>query len=334
MTLVELLVVMSIMVMLVAVSIPVFKPMLESQRTAMAARTVAAALQRTRIKAIEEQKTYGLEFVRFTEGNAQNVSLQLRFLRETKPFVTPEDMRVIVTNGKISVCRLDKSTTPPSWTTSGADTATWNNHVEPGSQIRFGRQGRLYELDADSPSQLASPYGPNGSGTGLTLPDQGGTQWAVEAYVTRDTVATLIPQIVLPRGTVVDLRYSGTSSNATPGAISFSGNKKVAVIFSPAGYVRGIRNGAGGSGATNETLYFCIGEWDRSGDNYGDTYTDDSRCNLLTPSNYWVTVNPKNGQVRITEFAVTTQSPRTNLDDALKEARQFATESARNIGGF
>ena len=341
-TLVELLAVISIMVMLVAVSIPVFKPMLESQRSAGAARVVAGALQRARVKAMQDHKTYGLEFVRFEEGNAPNVSIQLRLQRESKPFVAPEDLRVVVNNGTIHVCHWNSTDQKWNWdgvnTTDTANETLWKNNVKAGYKIQLGRQGRVYELD--SAFRLKSPY------NNLTLPDTdlSGTEstWAVEASVTRPPLPAFAPQVVLPKGSIVDLAFSGTSSKL------FSGSAPVAVMFSGGGYVDCILAGTSLSEEkTNEIVYFCIGEWERQSlDSSGSTYAEDGRNNLLIPSNFWVTVNPRSGQVRITEFAAASQSKISDwqnaaaadkpgkLQDMIPDVRKFATENALNIGGF
>ncbi|MDR0521658.1 MAG: prepilin-type N-terminal cleavage/methylation domain-containing protein, partial [Planctomycetaceae bacterium] len=80
MTLVELLVVAAVLVALLAVSVPVFKPMLESRQTQNAAQVLAAALQQARITAVKEQRTYGLAFIPFETAPA--TSLQLRLQKE------------------------------------------------------------------------------------------------------------------------------------------------------------------------------------------------------------------------------------------------------------
>ncbi len=82
--------------------------MLESQRAAGAARVVAGTLQRVRVKAMQERKTYGLEFVRFgTAGTPEeNLSIQMRLKRENSAWATPEQLRVVVIDGTIHVCAL------------------------------------------------------------------------------------------------------------------------------------------------------------------------------------------------------------------------------------
>ena len=354
MTLVELLVVISIMVTLVAVSIPVFKPMLESQRAAGAARVVAGTLQRVRVKAMQDQRVYGLEFIRFEEGNAPNVSIQMRLQRERTAFVTPEALRVVVIKGTIHVCALideiDGSGDPTgkriwTWDTGNTDVATnrttWQANVQGGYQIQLGRQGRIYELA--SAYKLAAPYDQ------LTLPDMelasgaNEADWAVEAIVTRPPLPAFAPQVVLPRGTVVDLAFSGTTSEL------FAGAAPVAVMFSPAGYVDGIMSGSNNDvKKTNEMVYFCVGEWERQSLNaQGDTYAEDGLNNLLTTSNYWVTVHPRSGQVRVTQFAAASPADieswrnetdqdqkQQNLENMIPGVREFATEHYVDIGGF
>ncbi len=319
MTLVELMVVITIMVIMVAVSIPTFKPMLESQRAAGAARVVAGTLQRVRVKAMQDQKTYGLEFVRFE--TAPNTSVQLRLMREQNAWATPEDLRVVVINGTIHTCSGAWNGANWEWTLESTPDTRWTDVAQTGNKVQFGRQGRFYELA--SPTTLKQPY------QNLTLPDgidpattNKFFDWAAEATVTRPAAGgglVLAPPVVLPRGTIVDFKYSGKGKNGT----DFDGTPdNPAIMFSPAGFVDGIRDGSSQNFLrTNEMVYFCVGEWERQ----DVAYTEDGKDNLQTPSNFWVTVHPKSGQVRVTQFASGT---------TVEEVRKFATEHFVDVGGF
>ncbi len=393
MTLVELLVVITIMVILVTVSIPVFKPMLESQRAAGAARVVAGTLQRVRVKAMQERKTYGLEFVRFgTAGTPEeNLSIQMRLKRENSAWATPEQLRVVVIDGTIHVCALWDEVnggppTPPAtekmvWSSNPgvtfANRQLWSTNVQNGFQIRLGRQGRTYtvlrgdngtpDLPLDDVYTLAAPY------ADLTLPDGIDPNTtatifntAVEATVTRPAVSAFAPPVVLPRGTIVDLMYSGehfSEAEATDPVfpanlpqghrLNFAGAGPVAIMFSPAGFVDGIANDSGNVNTTNRMIYFCIGEWERQSlSTAGDTYAEDGLNNLLMPSNYWVSVHPRSGQVRVTQLASapeTAVAPSPSIDAWRNAApadkpqvlqklvpgvRKFAAEHYVDVGGF
>lgn len=361
MTLVELLVVVSIMVMLVAVSVPTFKPMLESQRSAAGARAVSMALQRARAKAVYEKKRYGVEFVRFHDGNAPNLSLQMRLVRPGKNFVEFKDengdeIRVRVESGTIKLCQFNSG----SWAweeVAGSDTLQkWDDNIEKGSEIQLGRQGRSYKLQNGSNRQLEAPY------SNLNLPevDLGGGEFsALELRVLQSRendkgmTTALSPVVVLPRGTVVDLQFSSFDNPDEAGYCSFSSfnplSRGVGVMFSPAGHVdhcyyygddgkyRFIRPHGG-------LFYFCIGEWDRQGTAPdGSSLAEDKDNNLTTASNFWVTVNPRTGQVRSAEMgAIPSDTVKawknSPTEAALKTmtapARKYATEHYTDIGGF
>lgn len=342
MTLVELLVVIAVMVMLIAVSVPYFKPMLESQRSAGGARAVSLALERARFRAIEEDRTFGIEFMRFNDGNAPNTSLQMRLIKEGTNFVrfSNDNFRIKVINGTIHVWEFDNTT--KAWT-SNNDYTEWDNHVKGGYSVQLGRQGRFYKLADGNNRQLAAPYG------NLTYPateDNTSPLSAVEFNVTQSPRSTLIPPVVLPHGTVIDMQFSGyrnpneNSNSDDTRHHSFSSFYQstgpsdrvgsIMVMFSPMGNVdrcyyydqantfRQIRPHGG-------LFYFCVGEWDRQCDSNGNTLAEDGRNNIQTPSNFWVTVNPQNGQVRIAEM---------NASNDVREARKFATQHYTDIGGF
>ncbi len=69
MTLVELMIVTSIILMLVVISVPVVKPMLESRKQADAAQTLSIYLNSARIRASETGRECGVLFERYTDNN-------------------------------------------------------------------------------------------------------------------------------------------------------------------------------------------------------------------------------------------------------------------------
>ena len=337
MTLVELLVAVSIMVLLVAVSVPMFKPMLDSQKSAGGARTVALALQRARVLAMEDgTKSCGVAFDRFTEGNENNVSVVLRLLRNATDY-TGVGYRVKVVNGNIRFFEFISG----SWIdiTGGSTSfeAEWDRNVRGGSSIRFGRQGRTYELDANNNRLLAAPfrnlYHPrdvDAAGDPLVHPVTGNPIFypPVEFTVKQPPRPRLIPPVVMPRGTVVDMQHSGfgrTGRQFSFGNNQPSVNYPVAIMFLPTGavdkYIFYNSSGALQEGIPRSPIHFCIGEWERA----ISLGHEDGRSNIQMASNFWVTVHPRTGAVRTSEM-----KPSANLDDA----RTFATEHFVNIGGF
>jgi prepilin-type N-terminal cleavage/methylation domain-containing protein len=319
-TLIELLVVMSIMVLLVAASVPLLKPMFESQKTKNAAQTVAAALQRVRFKAMEEQATYGITFTPF-ENNP--VAVQMRLVKMGNSVLNSQDYRVQIFDGEVFLYESDSTDiwklcaqTHDAWT-------DWNSHVQAGYEIQIGRQGRFYKLD--TVKTLAPPYDK------LRLPEDadGNTSQSVsnamEYLIAQPPRTTLTPPVVLPRGTVIDLTHSAgcfapeDQANYNKNKLHFNGSIQN-ILFTPNGYIdffNGNYNPYYGG-----LIYLCIGEWERGLD---PNLAEDGKNNIETMTNFWVTLNPQTGQVRVTEMAPILPTSTTD-DDKLRDARKFAAE--------
>lgn len=75
-TLIEMLVVISILVLLAAVTVPNIRPALEGRRVREAARSIEAYLNRARVDAIERGAAVGVQFVRAARQNESCVQLQ------------------------------------------------------------------------------------------------------------------------------------------------------------------------------------------------------------------------------------------------------------------
>ena len=340
MTLVELLAVVSIMVLLVAVSVPMFKPMLASQKTSGGAQTVSMALQRARMRSMmeEQDKSWGVEFERFNEGNESQVSIRMRLVKNANPLATTDNSyRVKVQNGEIEFYGFN--TTSRLWVAQGVGVfpPNWEENVKADSQIQFGRQGRFYTLASPgSPTdfpKLAAPFDSLNHPVELPPPDD---HPPVEFLVRRPPRPMLIPPIIMPRGTVVDLNWSGLGKNGSEFDSSTTGS--VVIMFSRDGSVaRVIQDGAWPGTVPRYPIHLCIGEWDRRMINSTDTWAEDGRNNIQMPSNFWVTIHSRTGSVRIAEM-------NTYRDPALaalptpptpvEEARKFATENFVDVGGF
>jgi hypothetical protein len=298
--------------------------MFESQKTKNAAQTVAAALQRVRFKAMEEQKTYGIEFQPFE--NNQNVAVQMKLVKMGNNVLNSSDIRIKVISGNINLCVYDQDSnllpgdTNYYWTNSPNSSAqqtslataitNWNQQVTAGCDVQFGRQGRLYRLA--TPTTLAAPYHQ------LTLPENSSSDAALEYKIVQSPRSSLTPPVVLPRGTVIDLAHSA-GCNALENLTNYNHNKLMPIqyiLFTPNGYIDyfdGNYNPYYGG-----LIYLCIGEWER-----GLNLAEDGKNNIETMTNFWVTLNPKTGQVRVTEMAPYDSDP-TKLP--IENARKFAAE--------
>ena|GEM_PF-1617691 len=98
MTLIELLVVVTIMVLLLAVSVPIIRPMLESQQTHHAAHVLAGAMRQARTKAIESGESYGVRIIPYKNTPTASIELRLHKNLITR-LKNPENIRVRVVQG-------------------------------------------------------------------------------------------------------------------------------------------------------------------------------------------------------------------------------------------
>ena len=342
MTLVELLVVVAIMVILLAVSLPMLRPVFQSQRTANAARVLESTFQQARMKAIQERQPYGVRLLHFPNAPTASIEMRLQW-GGAASFINPPDVRVRVEDGVIIPYRFQGG----EWEgTNWGAVQQAREQFEGGGVIQFNHLGRLFAFsinESDDPA-LDSTDGVDYSE--LTLPEF--WQDAMEYRITRSAETRLdwTPPIVMPQGTIIDLMFSGGETRKFNRDIKESGDgnipytfgagDEVIVMFSPAGHVdRILVNNTPRpdpyNWLVNEMLYFCVGDWDRQVDEDRNPLAEDGKTNLEVPTTYWVTLHPKTGGVRVTENNPT--PPNDTLQNQLHEARKFANEHFFNVGG-
>ena len=333
MTLVELLVVVAIICLLLAVSVPILKPMLESRKTSNAAQVLAGALQQARLKSIQEGRSYGVRLIPF--GTAPTVSVQLQMEAAPTYVVTlnPPDVRVRVENGTIVPYRFyidDKEGAPQEGRWEAVRSPNKRTEIlalfQPGDEVQFNRLGRFFVIGNNH--RLISPYHELNFPEEELLSSNEEMNDAMEYRLVSLWKPLSTWQTIMPHGSVVDLAFSGgeTDDFTNEGIpAQFSSGDDVVVMFSPAGHVDEIRiNGI--SRKVNEMLYFCVGEWDRQMDaNTKITCAEDRNSNLEVSATCWVSLHPKTGGVRIAENVPS---------NSIREARKFAREHFFNVGGW
>jgi prepilin-type N-terminal cleavage/methylation domain-containing protein len=347
MTLVELLVVVAIIGILLAISVPMLKPMLESRRTSNAAQVLAGAFKHARTKAIQEGRSYGIRLSPYK--TAPTAAVQLWLVKDNAAEYAVNDplTRVVVEHGRIIPYRFDVTT--GEWQASPIGSAEYRKveqHFRSGSTVQFNHVGSFFPIGG---GLVLQDHNNIVSYASLCLPDEPVNPYGIpmkySVSAKPSLSSTWLPPAVMPRGMIVDLAFCGGET------VDFDGNAKtsvkdisahflagdeVTVMFSPTGYVDklyvdNIYTKSQREFKVNEILYFCVGDWDRQIDaESGTTLAEDNKSNLEVPATYWVVLHPKTGGVRITENApVKSSDP---MDKKLGDARKYAREHFFNVG--
>lgn len=310
MTLVELLVVISIMLALVAVAIPMLRPILDRRPVREAARTLSGVFAAAQVRARETGRPAGVWIERF--ANHPQAAFTLYQAEVPPPYGGP----TVSTGARL---------TPTAGTDPNYDyfTATINETldtslVHSGDVFQCNFQGPWYTVDTSAALSLTLKL----RRTGLNVPWTATNSQYYPFQIQRQPVRTAARPIQLPGSTVIDLYASGT------GALAFeprnaSDSSSVVVMFSPTGaldsvYCRNMNLGAATTTwervVLSDPLYFLIGRRDRllsvtadltsnPDPAPGDSLAEDGKRNWEDLNNLWVTVFPHNGLVSVAEMA-------------------------------
>lgn len=341
-TLMELLVVATIILIVTAVSVPTIKPMMESQLTKQAGSTVSTYLNRARARAMATGRPCGVTFEHFAgtydpATDFGSASLVLRQV-ETPPYYSGLEQGASVDvyaeddifDGDRRLRRVRVN-----------NDSYWGAMVgnEGGAKIQFNGVGPYYPLSVVGGAFFIEKL------PGIDLPILQNATFKV----VRDPRPTMTAPVGLPQGAVVDLEWSGT--DAADGLFALGYN--VTVMFSPDGSVDYVENN--GRYSPSDTIYFLIGRWERisalgiepldPSDPYFDPNSpvpqwrplvEDGLWNYQDSTNAWVSINPTSGLVTTAEVNTPTDylvGDQILWEDMVAESREFARTSKRNTGG-
>ncbi|MGI5831685.1 MAG: pilus assembly FimT family protein [Thermoguttaceae bacterium] len=302
-TLTELLVVGTIILVVTAMSIPVVKPMMESQLTKNGAGMVATALNRARNRAVVSGRPCGVRF-EYWPGTTYD-------LRETHYSVVTEDGSSVYDDTYYTVpgsaLVLRQVEVPPVYTGFlGVETVMYlggeckfqdDLYIENalkktiGGKIQIGGSGPFYLFNDNSTSLKSSEA--------YALPPERDTKYPFKVLLAPRT--TMAMPVYLPRGTAVDLQFSGIGDtifmDMTRGINNqpVPKNTSLTVMFAPDGAVESV-----GGVIPAEPVHFLIGRWEQvsavRAEDDPETYP-----NYADGRNFWVTVFPQTGNVTINQ---------------------------------
>lgn len=366
-TLIELMVVLTIMLMVTAAAIPIMIPAMQNRRMREASRLVSSYISGARARAIETGRPVGVMFERF---NGQPFSMNLSYVEVPQPyggdttasrifFNPPWQVRDTtgVVIGSLSQVGFFPPTDPVTIT-----------QIRYGDLVRFDYKGPTYVIAAIMPPLIWDAVGgswfiqsntfptpdPNAVGRPVPLPTQAlpspapaPVGWflfradgfpfvppaayianGVSFQIYRQPLRSSAAPMQMPEGSVVDLAASGVGlGNSFSNAFTTAVTFNPVITFSPTGAVDYV--GVPTLTRPNNPIFFLVGRRDLMPDASKTGFDENmyDAISLQHLSNFWVSIGYQTGHVSVTENMA---AGRAAADFA--NARQFA-RTGQSVGG-
>ncbi|MEN6458554.1 MAG: prepilin-type N-terminal cleavage/methylation domain-containing protein [Thermoguttaceae bacterium] len=317
-TLVEMLVVISIMVILVTVTATAIVPATSSRRSREAARSLNVYLSSARNRAMETGRPCGVILHRLSSTSACSLSIDQC---EVPPNYS----------GDLETSYAEVTTASGSATAKLSDGTPSLVHV--GDVVQFNYQGPYFSItsatshDADTlvvtTDTLTLSYD---TSQGQLVPSWSARKLPYRIF--RTPVKGAASPLQLPAGTVVDLGASGTDTTPSWGAVN------ITILFSPNGSVQTVYTGTTAY-TVLEPIYLMIGKRERVGNSFVSSPSSANRTswpNYQDLDNVWLTINPQSGLVATSPVAAITIGSVSTAADAIRAARSLASD-AQGMGG-
>jgi prepilin-type N-terminal cleavage/methylation domain-containing protein len=336
-TLVELLVVITIVVILAAIMTPMILPAIDGREIREASRQINAFVEGARVRAARTGRPVGVWFER--DANEPRTCYRLRLAEEPAPYTGD----FIGARATIQLQDADTNGLPEMGvaTIAPAIPAAFANTVHPGDEIRFDFRGPRYQIqqvDASGAAPMVS-FVPKGASYKTAVEFAwpassvlGSNGVAFEIY--RAPQKTSAAPLDLPNGTMIDFRYSGVGISLhqkTSGVFrsqwfGLPSSAPLVVMFQPDGRIGRIFHAGTQMEPVTDTVFLLVG---RSGVEDPLQNIRDPKNPTVIPSTMWVAIGAKTGTVT---SAPNAGSVNPNLAKAVVESRSLAT-AAQNVGG-
>lgn len=365
MTLIELLVVVTIASLLLAASIPLMRPAVRESRLRDASRQLNTFLVGAQARAIEIGRPVGVWIDRLAPPN--NNGATTLYLAETPPFYTGDSLTATATISSVTPPASFANPNPqPVYFAVFVNSESLATPIDPTApdfglvnlnetfRVKFDYRGTFYpctriiqngspvfvlaSVVRTSPTLVLdhSLARNNPPALGVLVPFQ------VLLNPRRSSAAPL----ALPRGTVIDLEYSGVGGVAGSGSqgrefirSSTDDTSPVVIVFRPSGDIERLSYALSPQPA-NGTVHLLVGSFEEIGQPSEDlpnpiptSPTDNTPftygANIADGASLWVSIGHRNG--------VVTSSPNgwslsNTFVQSFRLAREFA-QSAQSVGG-
>ncbi|MBO7726810.1 MAG: hypothetical protein J6S40_10135 [Thermoguttaceae bacterium] len=315
-TLTELLVVGTIILAVTALSIPVVKPMMESQLTKNGANMLATALNRARSRAQVSGRPCGIRF-EYWPGTASELQWDSEIDGWGSVYDYNDWIGIDDGNGRYvhyltpgASLVLRQVEVPPVYTgLLGIETVNCTDGICSFPTDLFLREGLKNDVSGKIQLGGSGPfYSFHKSDEGFKLID--GETYALPPNreytsfkILLDTRSTMAMPVCMPRGTAVDLQFSGIGDSIFIDDTRITDDEEpplappasLTIMFSPDGSVESINGGI-----PTEPVHFLVGRWDQISA-VRDKEDTESYPNYADGRNYWVSVFPQTGGITVNQ---------------------------------
>lgn len=325
MTLVELLMVVAILAILLAVSVPLVRPAFRDRQLREAARQINAFFAGAQARAADVGRPVGVWIERFDNNELGARHSTRLYMAEVGPAFTGTTLGARVRVGVSSV-------NPPRGTlqfSELSDAAVLATIVAPGEQfsIKFDYKGYDYPgLRAGDDYVIEIPWGiPPGGDTPLGLPYE----------ITRGPIRSAVAPLVLPGDSVIDLSVSGSGRAGTEFDTSLIppwNTDPIIIMFAPTGRVDQVYSGRTAL-RPNSPMHLLVGRKARVVNPHTTPVINPELANLADPANLWVTISHRTGAVTTANNDDTSRlAAAVSLSERVRVARELARASAQKGG--
>jgi prepilin-type N-terminal cleavage/methylation domain-containing protein len=279
-TLIEMLIVVTIMMILVAAAATVFRPAGESRRIREAAREIYVYLGSARNRAMETGRPCGVIFRRFAGAPAAAMTADQCEVPPCYCGDTEQSYAQVTYLGTGNVISATLDAAPPT------------SLVSPGDLIQFNCQGPLYPILTVGATLTATVDVTQGQM--VPWPTNIAQATRVPYRIFRAPMKGGATPLQLPASAVVDLEWSGTDTvlfGATAGdvTIMFAPNGSVDRVYSSVTLL---------NGPVTQPIFLLIGKRERIPPPASPVASNpDTFANWQDLNNLWVVVNPQTGLV-------------------------------------
>jgi prepilin-type N-terminal cleavage/methylation domain-containing protein len=340
-SLIELLVVVSLLLLLVAITVPKLTPNRDARRLREAARAVAGFLDSARTQAMESGQPVGVAIQRMAANN--NVAMVLNQVESPPPYTGDYPATVIGLTAPSGGSKQVSTPVGYAWTanvwfsdTAPPTSSSWyaapkgdyGLYVQDGDFLRVNQQGYMWQVfqtatstwtfaQATGFSNMASQTPPiYPSATSGTPPPPTGPGMPFQFYpqpnpgrMLRSAAAAL----ELPVPAVIDLWASGGGTVATDPALqafqpaSATDTNPVIIMFNSLGTVDSVSYG-GVRYTVTETMYLLLGNRDQAPLSSGaptsatlPSAMPAPPLDFAEPNGRWVVIDPHSGATVVTD---------------------------------